>query len=125
MTAPQYVLQGSSKQVIVMVPYSAKEGDESDTSDYVQKQYEFIDYLKTELGQKEGEHGAQDILSLCTIIPQNRFEEIANHQNGIVMVFIEGNFVKSYARTAAPSGNICSIRSISKVTPRTRSLTPR
>lgn len=98
MTAPQYVLQGSSNQVIVMVPYSAKEGDESDTSDYVQKQYEFIDYLKTELGQKEGEHGAQDILSLCTIIPQNRFEEIANHQNGIVMVFIEGNFVKSYAR---------------------------
>lgn len=97
MTAPQYVLQGSSNQVIVMVPYSAKEGDESDTSDYVQKQYEFIDYLKTELGQKEGEHGAQDILSLCTIIPQNRFEEIANHQNGIVMVFIEGNFVKSYA----------------------------
>ena len=97
MTAPQYVLQGSSNQVIVMVPYSAKEGDESDTSDYVQKQYEFIHYLKTELGQKEGEHGAQDILSLCTIIPQNRFEEIANHQNGIVMVFIEGNFVKSYA----------------------------
>lgn len=97
MTAPQYVLQGSSNQVIVMVPYSAKEGDKSDTSDYVQKQYEFIDYLKTELGQKEGEHGAQDILSLCTIIPQNRFEEIANHQNGIVMVFIEGNFVKSYA----------------------------
>ena len=97
MTAPQYVLQGSSNQVIVMVPYSAKDGDESDTSDYVQKQYEFIDYLKTELGQKEGEHGAQDILSLCTIIPQNRFEEIANHQNGIVMVFIEGNFVKSYA----------------------------
>ena len=97
MTAPQYVLQGSSNQVIVMVPYSAKAGDESDTSDYVQKQYEFIDYLKTELGQKEGEHGAQDILSLCTIIPQNRFEEIANHQNGIVMVFIEGNFVKSYA----------------------------
>ncbi len=97
MTAPQYVLQGSSNQVIVMVPYSAKEGDESDTSDYVQKQYEFIHYLKSELGQKEGEHGAQDILSLCTIIPQNRFEEIANHQNGIVMVFIEGNFVKSYA----------------------------
>ena len=97
MTAPQYVLQGSSNQVIVMVPYSAKEGDESDTSDYVQKQYEFIHYLKTELGQKEGEHGAQDILSLCTIIPQNRFEEIANHQNGIVMAFIEGNFVKSYA----------------------------
>lgn len=97
MTAPQYVLQGSSNQVIVMVPYSAKEGDESDTSDYVQKQYEFIHYLKTELGQKDGEHGAQDILSLCTIIPQNRFEEIANHQNGIVMVFIEGNFVKSYA----------------------------
>ena len=100
MTTPQYVLQGSSNQVIVVVPFSPVEGDEDDATDYVAKQYEFIDYLRNDLGAKDGEHKATDILSLCTMIPQNRYDEIDGVANGIVMSFIQGNFVSSYTDDA-------------------------
>ena len=96
MTNPQYVLQDYSNQVIVLVPFSPKEGDEADKTDYVAKQYEFLAWLKTGLGTEEGTHKAEDILSLCTIIPQERYQEIAEHENGLVMRFIQGNFVNSY-----------------------------
>ena len=94
MTTPQYVLQDYSNQVIIVVPFSAKEGDESDSTDYVAKQYEFVNYLRNTLGSEDGEHKAEDILSLCTIISQDRYDEIA--ANKIVMTFIQGNFVNSY-----------------------------
>ena len=94
MTTPQYVLQESSNQVIIVVPFSPVEGDTSDTTDYVAKQYDFLEYLRTQLGADGTEHGAQDILSLCTIITEERYDEIA--ANTIVMNFIQGNFVSSY-----------------------------
>ena len=103
MTTPQYVLQGSSNQVIVVVPFSPVEGDTGDNTDYVAKQYEFLDYLRNDLGAEEGEHKAQDILSLCTIITEDRYDEIAANQ--IVMTFIQGNFVSSYTNDSGQTRN--------------------
>lgn len=96
MSVPEYVVSTNSNQLIFLVPFGPAQGDSDDTIDYVAKQYEFIDYLKTIGVNDDSINQVNDIFSLCTIIPSyTDYKELETH-NTLVLSFISGNFVKTY-----------------------------